>query len=309
VTGFPEIKPDEKGKKHETDEIPPNRIGHPMHAKIYAGNGNQRNKKNGKNNDKRPKNPGKFRRGKHEDREIPLRRLWVLDLQFLGRFGYWFTAFQFTLAALLYLSLRLIRRERFVVYTIDMDSASFAPLAWIPRPIFAEMHSNKKAQPLVRYFFKRARIIATNQPISASLFKTFDLDRRRLCVEPNGVDEKNLGEIISRQEARDGMFSGSQCIFLQAPLGTCLKRASKTDYEDVRRLHDEFTNSGQGFALKLTRLGATVHHVDADRSLRPVIIDVVAHVPVLRERVRHSLNAAWLFPDHNATRLAQPAVA
>jgi glycosyltransferase involved in cell wall biosynthesis len=135
-------------------------------------------------------------------REIPLRRLWVLDLQFLGRFGYWFTAFQFTLAALLYLSLRLIRRERFVVYTIDMDSASFAPLAWIPRPIFAEMHSNKKAQPLVRYFFKRARIIATNQPISASLFKTFDLDRRRLCVEPNGVDEKNLGEIISRQEAR-----------------------------------------------------------------------------------------------------------
>jgi hypothetical protein len=110
-------------------------------------------------------------------------------------------------------------------------------------------------------------------------------------------------------KARDGMFSGSQCIFLQAPLGTCLKRASKTDYEDVRRLHDEFTNSGQGFALKLTRLGATVHHVDADRSLRPVIIDVVAHVPVLRERVRHSLNAAWLFPDHNATRLAQPAVA
>jgi hypothetical protein len=86
VTGFPEIKPDEKGKKHETDEIPPNRIGHPMHAKIYAGNGNQRNKKNGKNNDKRPKNPGKFRRGKHEDRE-KAKKDYVMDDMPTGEAG------------------------------------------------------------------------------------------------------------------------------------------------------------------------------------------------------------------------------
>lgn len=102
------------------------------------------------------------------------------------------------------------------------------------------------------------------------------------------------------------MFSDSQCIFLQAPLGTCLKRA-KTDHEAVRRLHDEFTNYGKGFASTLTRLGAAVHHVDADRSLRPVIIDVVAHVPVLREKIRHSPQAAWLFPDNNANKLAPVA--
>jgi cytidylate kinase len=107
----------------------------------------------------------------------------------------------------------------------------------------------------------------------------------------------------------NGMFHGSQCIFLQAPLGTCLKRANKTDQEAVRRLHEEFTNSGRSFASKLTRLGAAVHHVDADRSLRPVIIDVVAHVPVLREKIRHSPQAAWMFPDNNASRLAPIQIA
>lgn len=134
--------------------------------------------------------------------DIPLRRIPVIDLQALGPLGYRLTALQFALGSLLYVWMKAMRGERFVVYTIDMDSFSFAPLAWVPRPLFAEMHSTKRPLPLVRRFFRRAGIIATNKPIAGSLIETFDLPRERICVEPNGVDESVLHQALSPQEAR-----------------------------------------------------------------------------------------------------------
>lgn len=134
--------------------------------------------------------------------EIPIKRIRVMDLQFFGPVGYLVTALQFTVGALFYLFVRSLRKETFIVYTIDMDSFSFAPLVWTPRPVFAEMHSNKKTNFLTRIFFKRAKIIATNQPIADDLSKEFNISPRNICVEPNGVDETVLHGCVSRQEAR-----------------------------------------------------------------------------------------------------------
>lgn len=134
--------------------------------------------------------------------EIPLRRLLVLNLQFLGPLGYRLTALQFICGSLVYLWWKVLRGEQFAVYTIDMDQFSFAPLAWVPRPLFAEMHSIKRPSFLVRRFFKRAGIIATNALIADGLAKTFKLPMERISIEPNGVDESVLQNDMSQQEAR-----------------------------------------------------------------------------------------------------------
>ena len=128
--------------------------------------------------------------------QIPVRRLPVLDLQFLGPLGYRLTAFQFVLGALLYLWLKVLRGERFVVYTVDMDPFSFAPLVWVPRSLYAEMHGVKKLNFLRQRFFNRAHVIATNTPIAEELVHTFGISPERLLIEPNGVDDAR------RQNAR-----------------------------------------------------------------------------------------------------------
>lgn len=133
---------------------------------------------------------------------IPVVRLPVFDLQFLGPVGYWLTALQFMCGSTLYVWGKILSGERFVLYTIDMDSFSFAPLALLPRPVFAEMHGAKKSNVLARYFFKRARIIATNELIEEELSRTFGISRNRFCIEPNGVDELALQNDLSQEEAR-----------------------------------------------------------------------------------------------------------
>jgi glycosyltransferase involved in cell wall biosynthesis len=133
---------------------------------------------------------------------IPLRRLPVLDLQFLGPIGYRLTAFQFILESLLYLWLKVFKGERFIVYTVDMDPFSFAPLCFVPRPLYAEMHGVKKPNLLRKRFFERAQIIATNNPIAEELTQTFHIPPERLLIEPNGVDESVLQNTLSKEDAR-----------------------------------------------------------------------------------------------------------
>lgn len=134
--------------------------------------------------------------------EVPIRRLPVVNLQFLGPIGYRLTALQFMASSLLYVWSKVLLGERFVVYTIDMDSFSFTPLAWVPRPTVAEMHSTKRLGAFVRSFFKRAYIIATNRLIGDGLAETFTIPAKRMIIEPNGVDESVLHHMVSAREAR-----------------------------------------------------------------------------------------------------------
>mgnify|MGYP001612525340 FL=1 len=134
--------------------------------------------------------------------EVPVSRLPVWNLRFLGPVGYRLTALQFALSALFYMWVKVFLGERFVVYTIDMDSFSFAPLVLVPRPLFAEMHSTKKSNFLTLFFFKHACIIATNQLIGDGLATSFRLSSKSMCIEPNGVDESVLWNTMSSLEAR-----------------------------------------------------------------------------------------------------------
>lgn len=135
-------------------------------------------------------------------REIPLRRLAVMDMYFLGPIGYRLTALQFMLGALIYVWAKVLSGEQFVMYTVDIDPFSFVPLMWIPRPLFAEMHGVKRPNSLRRRFFRRSHTIATNVPIAEELSRTFNIPSKRLLIEPNGVDESALRNLVSQAEAR-----------------------------------------------------------------------------------------------------------
>lgn len=134
--------------------------------------------------------------------DIPLRRLPILDLHFLGSIGYLLTVLQFDILALLYLLAKVFGGEHFVIYTIDMDSFSFIPFMLMPRPVLAEMHSTKQKSVFRRWFFKRAYTIATNTLIGAQLTQTFNIPPEHLCIEPNGVDESALQNVCTKEEAR-----------------------------------------------------------------------------------------------------------
>ncbi len=134
--------------------------------------------------------------------DICVQRLPVINLQYFGALGYHLTVLQFIVGYFVFLWSKVLRGEQFLIYTVDMDGFSFGPLALIPRPVFAEMHSVKKSSVLVRHFFGKAGIIATNELISAALSDTFSIPNKRICVEPNGVDEDDVHRLMSKEEAR-----------------------------------------------------------------------------------------------------------
>ncbi len=104
-----------------------------------------------------------------------------------GRFGFVLSALSFMLSSALLLAFRRMSGERFFIYTIDMDTFSYALLPLIA-PTFAEMHSPKPPTFPNRFFFAHARgIIATTRATKSALQKTFSIPDKRISVEPNGV--------------------------------------------------------------------------------------------------------------------------
>lgn len=135
--------------------------------------------------------------------EVPVRRIPVLDLQFLGAIGYRLTALQFMVGTSFFLLSKMLSNEKFVMYTIDMDNFSFGPLALFPRPLFAEMHSTKTRNVFTRRFFNRAGIIATNTIIGESIAAACAVSPERMLIEPNGVDAAVLSDVRTKEGARD----------------------------------------------------------------------------------------------------------
>ena len=119
-----------------------------------------------------------------------------------GRAGFLLASLVFMLGYVLYLGAKRVRGEAFEAYSVDMDTFSFFLLAMLGAPAYAEMHTPKPSTVLTRFFFRRARVIATNPLIADELAQTFGIPRDRLLVEPNGVDESLLDTVPSKQEAR-----------------------------------------------------------------------------------------------------------
>jgi len=112
-------------------------------------------------------------------------RLPALDLYGSSRAGFVISSLVFMKMSFIYLAWLRMRGRLGLIYTVDMDTFSYSFLPMIG-PTVAEMHSPKRSTLWSRFFFKRARVIATNPLIAQEFKTTFGIE---CLVEPNGVDE------------------------------------------------------------------------------------------------------------------------
>lgn len=122
-----------------------------------------------------------------------------------GRGRYWFalSSLIFMLASLCYLWAARVRHGRITIYTVDMDTFSYALLP-LAGPTFAEMHSPKRATLLNKFFFRRvAGVIATTPHTKEALRTTFGVPEGRVIVEPNGVSDDALASNMEQAQARE----------------------------------------------------------------------------------------------------------
>lgn len=121
--------------------------------------------------------------------DIPTTWLPTLDLASYERLGYFCMSLSFSVSYLVFLWYKRLIGERFVLYTIDADCYSSSALAFIPSPIFSEMHGGKPRTFATRLLFSRIRgIIAINRIIIEDLKAVFPRASARYIAEPNGVD-------------------------------------------------------------------------------------------------------------------------
>lgn len=121
--------------------------------------------------------------------DAPMTRLWVPDW-YGNRIGFVASSFLFALRYFWHLFWKYrVRRERFIIYTTDIDQFSFFPIPFLGIPYFVEMHDAKKKTLLFALLLCLARgIIAVNRIIKRELIETFALKDDALIVLPNGVD-------------------------------------------------------------------------------------------------------------------------
>ncbi len=133
---------------------------------------------------------------------VPLVQLWIPRLYQFGKFGFFFSSLYFMVRYSFFLVGRRVRGERFLIYTVDMDSFS-STLLPLFGPCVIEMHSPKNTTIASRFFFRNAiGVIATNPLIQEALIQTFALLPKRVVAEPNGVDGAFSEQKLSKEEAR-----------------------------------------------------------------------------------------------------------
>ncbi len=121
--------------------------------------------------------------------DIPTIWLPTLSLAKYERLGYLCMSLSFSLSYLVFLWYKRLIGERFVLYTIDADNYSSSALAFVPSPIFSEMHGGKPRTLAARLLFSRVRgIIAINKIIIEDLKAVFSRSLAHYIAEPNGVD-------------------------------------------------------------------------------------------------------------------------
>lgn len=121
--------------------------------------------------------------------DIPTIWLPTLDLTEYERLGYFCMSLSFSFSYLIFLWYKRIIGERFVLYTIDADGYSSSALAFVPSPVFSEMHGGKTHKFASWMLFWRLRgVIAINKIIVEDLKAVFRKSSAHYIAEPNGVD-------------------------------------------------------------------------------------------------------------------------
>lgn len=135
--------------------------------------------------------------------DVPMVRLPALNWYSKGHFGYVVSSVSFMCFYLFFLMGKKIQGERFVLYTVDMDTFSSSTLTFLSMPLFSEMHGAKSSTIGSRLLFKGVRgIIAINRIIIEELQHTFPSSQTRYLVEPNGVDIASFPK-TGKREARE----------------------------------------------------------------------------------------------------------
>jgi len=133
---------------------------------------------------------------------IQLIRLPVIDWYIGGRIGYLISSVSFMLSCLFFIWQKKRVGEKFILYTIDMDSYSSSVLALSNNPFFSEFHGTKPRTLAQHMLFKRVSgIITINKIIMEELKNNFPYSTARYIIEPNGVD---LSEFVrvDKEKAR-----------------------------------------------------------------------------------------------------------
>ena len=78
------------------------------------------------------------------DHDIPVKYLPIINTYNFGRFGFAFASLTFMFSYLFYLLFKNIKRENFIIYTIDMDQFSFLFIPFIGKKYFVEIHDAKE---------------------------------------------------------------------------------------------------------------------------------------------------------------------
>lgn len=116
-------------------------------------------------------------------------RLPSLDLYARGRWGYFLSGLSFTISYLVYLFIKMCQGKRGIIYTIDMDTFSFAPSIFLGIPCFLETHGGKAKSRVNKIFFKHVNgIIVINNIIKQQISKALSFSGNKMLVWPNGID-------------------------------------------------------------------------------------------------------------------------
>ena len=135
------------------------------------------------------------------EENIPIRRVPVL---LCGKSGIAFNlkSLSFCITSFLYLFFK-VRREKAIVYTIDLDQFSFFLLPLLSVPVFFEVHGSKRKSPMLSFFVRRVRGIITNSRAVAARFRAdFRIPQEKSITAPNGIDPKLFPSRLSKREAR-----------------------------------------------------------------------------------------------------------
>ena len=134
---------------------------------------------------------------------VPVRKMPAFNFYDFGRVGFIVSSISFAASYFIWLVLKRILGEKFIVYTVDLDHFSFLPLAILGVPYFIEIHGEKKKTFLHKFFFKRANgVFAINRFIKENLMKNFNLPSEKIALSPNGIDMERFALGVSRREAR-----------------------------------------------------------------------------------------------------------
>lgn len=134
---------------------------------------------------------------------VKIIRLPAIDRYTSGRIGYLISTISFMFSYLIFLLWKKIIREKFIIYTIDIDNYSSSALALLAKPIFSEMHGSKMPTIAQRILFKYLNgVIAINKIIIKELKDRFSRSLVAYIAEPNGVDLAQFTNKISKREAR-----------------------------------------------------------------------------------------------------------